>query len=69
MIARIVTGSGRSRSVFDLPCSTNRKEHVTRRIAIGNQIKAVLWPQGKGFKAAKVRGERRAAQYLAGVAA
>lgn len=59
MIARIVTGSGRTRCVFDLPCSTNRKEHVTARIGVGNLIKRALWPKGRGFKAAKARGERR----------
>lgn len=69
MIARIVTGSGRNRRSFDLPCSNNRKEHVTARIGVGNLIKQALWPQGKGFKAAKARGERRASQYLAGAAA
>lgn len=56
MIARIVTGSGRTRRVFDLPCSANRKEHVTARIGVGNKIKQALWPQGRGFKAAKARG-------------
>lgn len=57
MIARIVTGSGRTRSVFDLPCSNDRKRHVADRIAVGNKIKSLfLFPNGKGFAAAKARG-------------
>lgn len=56
MIARIVTGSGRNRRSFDLPCSTVRKDHVTARIGVGNVLKGMLWPKGKGFKQAKARG-------------
>ena len=56
MIARIVTGSGRTRNSFALPCSTNRKDHVTARIGLGNALKGYLWPKGRGFKAAKARG-------------
>lgn len=69
MIARIVIGSGRTRRVFDLPCSNNRKEHVTARIGISNKIKQAMWPQGRGFRAAKARGERRAAAYAQTMAA
>ncbi|AXN53719.1 hypothetical protein SPS_8 [Sphingomonas phage Scott] len=68
MIARIVTGSGRTRQSFDLPCSNNRKEHVTARIGVGNKIKQALWPKGKGFKAAQARGAQRAAQYAGATA-
>jgi len=68
MIARIVTGSGRNRRSFDLPCSTNRKEHVTARIGVGNKIKQALWPQGRGFKASQARGAARAAQFAGATA-
>jgi len=57
MIARIVTGSGRNRQSFDLPVSLDRKKHVSDRIAVGNKIKSLfLFPNGRGFAAAKARG-------------
>ena len=68
MIARIITGSGRTRRVFDLPCSTNRKEHVTARIGVGNLIKQALWPKGRGFKAAQARGAQALIQYAGATA-
>jgi len=64
MIARIVIGSGKGRESYDIPCSTNRKEHVAKRIAFGNILKSnYLWPQGKGFKSAKARGAAAVAAF------
>ena len=60
MIASIVIGSGNRRQVHALPATFSRKEHVARRMAVGNLIKGkYLWPDGKGYKAAQARGERR----------
>lgn len=75
MIARIVTGSGRTRQSFALPAAdgspppakgtighySNRipltKDAKADRIAVGNKIKSLfLFPNGKGFAAAKARG-------------
>lgn len=59
MIASIVIGSGNTRQKIDLPCSSNRKQHVQSRIDFGNKIKSLyLFPKGRGFKAAKARGQR-----------
>lgn len=57
MIARIVIGSGADRLVVPLPCLTNRKDHNEARRPFAVKLKQTLWPNGRGFRAAKARGE------------
>lgn len=68
MITSIVVGRGNKRTVFVVPAEDRSKPGWPNgrirvgtqkdRLAVGNLLKSrVLWPNGRGFRAAKSRGE------------
>lgn len=77
MITSIVIGSGARRVKFDVPARDASKPgewpngrvrvgSQPARIAMGNKIKSgYLWPNGRGFRGAKARGERAVAGGMA----
>ena len=52
MIARIVVGSGRGRTVVDVPADRDVRRDLSGR------IKRALFPSNGGYQKAKRRGER-----------